>query len=158
MKISHGQNISIVGHLVEPSKSIENPMGSLEVSTYILKPSATANSIIPVIFYSLLRPLFLSSMIRTNSRILQSRVLQWITVEIDFVNSAKLCGTRGKTGKRRTQQVETISLSLTWSSRGMFFARFLVSVLKGLLNQSGENCSYNYIIPINFSWLSLLTP
>ena len=84
--------ITVVGPLVEPSSTyIENPKVSIESSISIRQTTITSKSYRPVIPTYLHSSFFLSSILRSNGRIHQSRGWQWSNVESYVINSAALC-------------------------------------------------------------------
>ena len=93
------QLFTVLGILVELSKTIAKPKGYLEASPSIRQPYITVTSNSPVIYSSLFSYFFFSSILWTNIRYLQSRVLRWIHFESEVIKSADLCGTRYITGK-----------------------------------------------------------
>ena len=100
-----------VGLLVGPSTAIAKPECYIEAYISISQPSFIVTYSSPVINSYLLSSFLLRIILRSNSRIRQSRACKWIIVESEVINSTALCGTIIGTGKiKGTESRNCISI------------------------------------------------
>ena len=128
----------VVGLVVEPSKDIAKTKSYIETSSPISQPSITVTSCSSVIPPFLFISFFFRSMLKTKSRIHQTRGWRWSSVESEVRNSSDLYEPIIRNEQWSERQVEIVSPSLNSSIIVTFFSGVPVSVEKLLLKNQEQ--------------------